>query len=121
MLTLRRFNKYDWYGWAGAERYHSGGEPFIGQIKMIDPNYTNEWVIVIVDAHNVGMYYTSSTADGPDDCDYDTYFNVKEQMDLLDRLKDEMTPKELAEVFVTFKRQPFPPIAHATNQLESLV
>lgn len=32
MIPMRRFTKYDWYGWAGAQRFKNGAEPLVGEM-----------------------------------------------------------------------------------------
>ena len=36
MSEIRRFTKEDWYGWAGAENFKSGSEPFIYELELND-------------------------------------------------------------------------------------
>lgn len=55
---LRRFTKEDWYGWAGAERFEDGSEPFIGEFDD---------VLVVACRCAIEFYFNcEEEEDGPD-------------------------------------------------------
>ena len=48
---IRRFEKVDWYGWAGSEKFSNGHQPFIYHHDIDDKTD----VTVIGDANGVGI------------------------------------------------------------------
>lgn len=67
MGKIRRFTKEDWYGWAGAEKFENGSEPFIYERDMNDG-----FVEVTIIADKNGICVNISSNDG-DDLTTDTW------------------------------------------------
>lgn len=67
VLGFRRFDKVDWYGLAGAERFLDGSEPLVAYAPM-DGRPDDEWsgLEFVIDGKGIGV---SKTIWGPDDDD----------------------------------------------------
>ena len=61
--SIRRFKKTDWYGFAGAQKFKNGTEPFIS-VFTIDPKEDIE-VTAIADAQGLEIYvYDDRSGEG---------------------------------------------------------
>jgi hypothetical protein len=56
----RRFAEADWYGFAGAERFENGDEPWIAEVEV-----DGQPAVAIVDATGVSVFLPEG--DGPED------------------------------------------------------
>lgn len=52
-MELKEFDKFDWYGMAGAEPFADGSEPLIGHAT----NESGESFTIVVDAHGVQVIF----------------------------------------------------------------
>lgn len=65
MAEYKRFIKEDWYGYAGAEKFTDGTDPFIYHNDMNDGQVL---VTIIADTNGIEIYFTSNV-----DCDDNMY------------------------------------------------
>lgn len=52
-MELKKFDKFDWYAMAGAERFDDGSEPFIGH----GTNDSGQSFTVVIDNHGVQVIF----------------------------------------------------------------
>ena len=61
-IDYRRFTNTDWYGYAGAEKFDNGSQPFIAEVYL-----TGGEAYIVADANGIGVdfYSGEEEVDGP--------------------------------------------------------
>lgn len=95
MADYRRFDKSDWYGFAGAERFSNGSEPFIYS-KLMNDGLVE--LTIIADRTGIEIFMYGDGDDNPDVWD--------KEIPNLSSLRAEGEMKKLIEYVKKFEYAP---------------
>ena len=75
-IQMRPFEKVDWYGWAGAEKFSDGSSPYIGEVTFPSfPEGKGDGATVIADHNGVGVYCMWNWDKEPNKDHENSYYN----------------------------------------------
>ena len=98
MISLKRFDKEDWFGWAGAMPF-SDGEPYIAQFQLSDVGQDglSRDAVIIIGAEGAQVFWFGQ--EGEDSWfvshSYDGRWNSEDARNLAGRLSELMSLHEL--------------------------
>ena len=101
MITLKRFNQSDWYGFSGARCFRDGSSPLIGTVTFKGTD--NKGLIVVID-HEL---CTFMDFDANEEVSYIGENYMCELANLLFQLEDTMSVEDARRLMQDYEMKPW--------------
>lgn len=103
-IEYRRFTKTDWYGYAGAEKFEDGSQPFMASVDFED----GAGAIIVSDANGIGIDLYRADTDENKELGIDVYNPVSFIREHANRLPESslIAEAELRELLKAVDLQP---------------